>query len=78
VETLPAGVLDAVRESLGSASLAAPRAGKGAADVITQTAGTAFTSGMGTAMMAAAVVVAAGAVMAWRMFPRTLPASGHG
>lgn len=78
VDDLPAGVLDAVRESLGSASLAAPQAGRDAAEVITQTAGVAFTSGMGLAMMAAAVVVAAGAVMAWRVFPRSLPAADHG
>jgi len=78
VDTLPGGVLEAVRESLGSASLAAPRAGADAADVITQTAGAAFTTGMGMALTAAAVVVAVGAVMAWRVFPRQLPASGHG
>jgi DHA2 family multidrug resistance protein-like MFS transporter len=78
VDTLPGGVLEAVRESLGSASLAAPRAGADAANVITQTAGAAFTTGMGMALTAAAVVVAVGAVMAWRVFPHQLPASGHG
>ncbi len=75
---LPAGVLDAVRESLGSAVLAAPRVGGDVAGVITETAGRAFTSGMGVALGVAALVPAVGAIVAWRLFPRHLEPAEHG
>lgn len=71
-------VLDAVRESLGTAVLVAPRVGGEAARVITDTAGRAFTSGMGLALMVAAVVALAGALVSWRTFPRQLERADHG
>jgi len=71
-------VLDAVRESLGSAVLAAPRVGGEVAAAITETAGRAFTSGMGLALAVAASVPAVGAVVAWRLFPRQLERAEHG
>lgn len=75
---LPAEVLEAVRESLGSAVLAAPRAGGELATAIAETAGRAFTSGMGLALMVGAAVPAVGALVAWRLFPRRLEQASHG
>ena len=76
--SLPAGVLDGVRESLGTAILSATQAGTGAAPVIVATAGEAFTSGMGWALAAAAAVPAVGAVVTWRLFPRHVEQASHG
>lgn len=75
--SLPEGVLDAVRESLGAATLAAPRAGS-AADAVADTAGVAFTSGMGVALAIAAIVPLIGAIVAWRRFPRRVATASHG
>ena len=75
---VPGGVLEAIRESLGSAVLVAPRVGGGVAEVITETAGRAFTSGMGLALAIGALVPAVGAFVAWRAFPRHLEQAEHG
>lgn len=75
---LPGDVLEAVRESLGSAVLAAPRVGGEVATAIAETAGRAFTSGMGLALALGALVPAVGALVAWRLFPRHLEQAEHG
>jgi EmrB/QacA subfamily drug resistance transporter len=69
INTIPAGVVEAVRESLAAGSLAVARLPSDFATPIREAAGNAFVSGMTTALMAAAVIVAAGAFLAWRMFP---------
>jgi EmrB/QacA subfamily drug resistance transporter len=69
INTIPAGVVDAVRESLAAGSLAVARLPSDFATPIREAAGNAFVSGMTTALMVAAVIVAAGAFLAWRMFP---------
>ena len=71
-QSLPAGVLDAVRESLGTAVLAAGQLEGGPGSAITATAGRAFTEGMDLALFVGAVVPAVGAVVAWRLFPRAV------
>jgi EmrB/QacA subfamily drug resistance transporter len=76
--TLPVGVLESVRESLAAATLAAPQAGAAAAEAITRTAGEAFTSGMGRALLAGAVVPLVGALIAWRRFPSSVARAEHG
>jgi EmrB/QacA subfamily drug resistance transporter len=69
INTIPAGVVEAVRESLAAGSLAVARLPSDFATPIREAAGNAFVSGMTTALMVAAVIVAAGAFLAWRMFP---------
>jgi len=69
INTIPAGVVDAVRESLAAGSLAVARLPSDFATPIREAAGNAFVSGMTTALMVAAAIVAAGAFLAWRMFP---------
>jgi hypothetical protein len=69
INTIPAGVVDAVRESLAAGSLAVARLPSDFATPIREAAGNAFVSGMTTALMVAAAIVAAGALLAWRMFP---------
>ncbi|MFZ4510768.1 MAG: MFS transporter [Candidatus Nanopelagicales bacterium] len=69
VNTIPAGVVEAVRESLAAGSLAVARLPSDFATPIREAAGDAFVSGMTTALLVAAAIVAAGAFLAWRMFP---------
>ena len=69
IASIPAGVVDAVRESLAAGSLAVAQLSPDIATPIREVAGVAFVSGMATALMVAAVIVAAGALLAWWLFP---------
>jgi len=69
IASIPASVIEAVRESLAAGSLAVAQLPADIATPIRQVAGNAFVSGMTTALMVAAAIVAAGALLAWRMFP---------
>jgi EmrB/QacA subfamily drug resistance transporter len=69
IASIPASVVGAVRESLAAGSLAVAQLSADIATPIRQVAGNAFVSGMSTALMVAAAIVAAGALLAWRMFP---------
>lgn len=69
IASIPANVVEAVRESLAAGSLAVVQLPADIATPIRQVAGNAFVSGMTTALMVAAAIVAAGALLAWRMFP---------
>ena len=69
IASIPASVVEAVRESLAAGSLAVAQLPADIATPIREVAGNAFVSGMTTALMVAAAIVAAGALLAWRMFP---------
>lgn len=66
---VPGEVLDAVRESLASASLAAARLGESEGAAVREATGAAFVDGMTWALLIGAAIVMAGLVLAWRMFP---------
>jgi DHA2 family multidrug resistance protein-like MFS transporter len=66
---LPPASLDAARESLASASLAAQQLPTDIASVFRTVAGDAFVGGMNWALFIGAGVVALGAVFAWFSFP---------
>jgi hypothetical protein len=69
IASIPTGVVDAVRESLASGSLAVAQLPADVGTPIRIVAGNAFVSGMTLALVVAAGVVAAGAFLAWRGFP---------
>ena len=69
IATIPPDVVDAVRESLAAGVLAVGRLPYDEAGPIREAAGGAFVSGMTTALLVAAAIVAVGTVLAWRMFP---------
>jgi DHA2 family multidrug resistance protein-like MFS transporter len=69
IVTIPANVVEAVRESLAAGSLAVAQLPIDVATPIREVAGAAFVSGMTTALMVAAAIVALGALLAWWMFP---------
>jgi MFS family permease len=66
---LPPASLDAARESLASASLAAQQLPTDIASVFRTVAGDAFVGGMNWALFIGAGIVALGAVFAWFSFP---------
>jgi EmrB/QacA subfamily drug resistance transporter len=66
---VPPSVLDAVRESLASATLASARLPDTYASAVHQATGTAFVDGMTWAMLVGSVIVLIGVGLAWRMFP---------
>lgn len=66
---VPPAVLDAVRESLASATLASARLPDTYASAVHQATGTAFVDGMTWAMLVGSVIVLIGVGLAWRMFP---------
>lgn len=66
---IPADVLDSVRESVASAALVARRLPDVYATEVHEATGTAFVTGMTWAMLAGAVIVLVGLVLAWRVFP---------
>ena len=72
VAQVPTEVLDAVRESLASASLLASRLPGGEAEVVREATGAAFISGMTWALLLGAAIVAAGVALAWWLFPRRM------
>ncbi|MCB1262038.1 MAG: MFS transporter, partial [Acidimicrobiales bacterium] len=77
-QQLPAGVLDAVRESLATASVAAGQVQGPAAQAIQTTAGDAFTSGMTTALLVgAALPIVVTVVVRWT-FPRDVAVVSEG
>ena len=67
--SIPVSVVDAVRESLASGVLAVGQLPPDVAAPIREAAGAAFVSGMSTALMVATAIVAAGALLAWWLFP---------
>ena len=69
IASIPAVIVEAVRESLAAGSLAVAQLPADIATPIRQVAGAAFVSGMTTALMVAAGIVLAGAFLAWRLFP---------
>jgi len=69
IASIPASIVESVRESLAAGSLAVASLPADIATPIRQVAGNAFVSGMTTALMVAATIVGAGALLAWRMFP---------
>ena len=69
IREVPAPALDAIRESLASASLAIARLPQDVVVPAQQAAGEAFVTGMGWALLAGAVVTLSGAALAWRWFP---------
>lgn len=69
IREIPSGVVDAVRESLAAGNLAVARLPADESTPIRRVAGEAFVSGMTTALMVAAAIVALGAVLAWWLFP---------
>jgi hypothetical protein len=66
---VPSQALDAARESLAAASLAAGRLSGDVVEPFRRVTSEAFTSGMGWALLLGAAVMAAGAVLAWLRFP---------
>jgi len=66
---LPAGSLDAARESLAAASIAAQQLPPASADVFRAVAGEAFVGGMNWALFIGAGIAALGAIFAWVSFP---------
>lgn len=70
VNALPAGALDTARESLAAASIEAQELPADVAAIFRDVAGNAFVSGMTWALAIGAAFVLAGAVLAWRRFPK--------
>lgn len=66
---VPPEALNAARESLAAASLAARRLPDTVSEPFRQVTSQAFTSGMGWALLLGSAVMAAGAIMAWLRFP---------
>jgi MFS transporter, DHA2 family, multidrug resistance protein len=69
ISGIPEQVVDAVRESLASASLILRQLPPEAVEPVRVAADNAFVSGMDIALAVGAVIAAIGAVVAWRMFP---------
>lgn len=69
IASIPASVVEAVRESLAAGSLAVAQLPADVASPIRQVAGNAFVSGMTTALMVAGAIVLAGTLLAWWLFP---------
>ena len=72
VSQVPTEVLEAVRESLASASLIAASLPTAEANVVREATGAAFVTGMTWALLVGAVIVAVGVMLAWWLFPRQL------
>ena len=68
----PPEALDAIRESLASATVQIQRLPVDIARPAREVVGEAFVSGMGWALSVGAVVALMGALLAWRFFPRHL------
>jgi len=69
LEDVPPQAIDAVRESLASATLLVNQLPEVLAAPARAVTGQAFVSGMGWALTAGAIVTAVGAVLAWKFFP---------
>ncbi len=68
-QALPREALDAARESLAAASLAAARLPDDVVEPFRQVTAQAFVTGMGWALLIGALVVGLGALLAWRGLP---------
>ena len=68
--SLPGSALDAARESLAAASIAAQQLPPDVATVFRSVAGDAFVQGMDWALFVGAAIAALGAVFAWISFPK--------
>ena len=69
ITSIPANVVDAVRESLAAGSLAVQQLPPQVATPIRLVAGNAFVSGMTTALLVAAGITFVGVLLAWWLFP---------
>jgi len=69
VNRLPGETIDAARESLAAASIAAGGVPSDLAEAYASVVGKAFVSGMGWALFIGAGIVLLGALIAWRRFP---------
>ena len=70
IAVVPPSVVDAARESLASASMSVGGLPEDVTAAIVSATGRAFVSGMGWALVLAAVMAALGAALAWWRFPR--------
>ena len=70
IAIVPANVVAAARESLASASISVGRLPEDVAAAVTAATGRAFVSGMGWALVLAAVMALLGLLLAWWRFPR--------
>ena len=68
-QQLPAGALEAARESLSAATIAAGQLPESVAPIFREVAGQAFVAGMSWALLLGSMVTAAGVLLAWRRFP---------
>ena len=69
VDVLPPQALDAARESLAAASIAAAQLPEQIAVVFREVAGRAYVAGMTWALFIGAAITALGVLLAWRRFP---------
>ncbi|MDO9485698.1 MAG: MFS transporter [Actinomycetota bacterium] len=69
INLVPSFAVDAARESLAAASIAAGSIPSNIATIYSEVAGDAFVSGMTWAMTIGAVIAACGVLIAWRYFP---------
>jgi hypothetical protein len=77
IREAPTAVVEAVRESLASATIVIARLPQDVAAPVQQVAGEAFVTGMGWALLIGALVTAGGAVLAWRWFPDRVAAAAE-
>lgn len=70
ITLLPAGAVEAARESLAAASIEAARIPEGVGAIYRQVAGEAFVSGMTWALLIGAVITGAGVVLARLLLPQ--------
>jgi len=69
INTIPANVVEAVRESLAAGSIAVQQLAPDVATPIREAAGQAFVSGMTTALLVGGGLTLVGLVLAWWLFP---------
>jgi EmrB/QacA subfamily drug resistance transporter len=71
---VPAEVREAARSSVGAAVTVAERIGGAPGELLAEVGRSAYVDGMGIALLVAAGIMFAGALSAWRFFPRTAEA----
>ena len=69
INTIPATVVEAVRESLAAGSIAVQQVAPDLATPIREAAGQAFVSGMTTALLVGGALTLLGLILAWWLFP---------
>ena len=77
IDAAEIAVVDAVRESLASATIVIAQLPTDVAAPVQQVAGEAFVTGMGWALLTGALVTAGGAILAWRWFPERVSAAAE-